>query len=465
MNLLGAIVLLLAIFGCVTNAKTDLKEEQAIELIETYLREQDETEWESRKDSGEYEGITDENFFYDTVIYQIDKETVYAHVLSEHYVVYDSKIFKDSAVSELYAFSLKNGKITSYQTQDKESDAEFPENVLEKDRLYSEAEHSSDSEAGESFHTEDKNISSVDLAGYKAGTASETFISGVIEGNLRSYTAYNDGTYECDGQTYKNRLIVSGQIADDANIIKLVFLSNLEDISFDRAFKAIGFSSSTDDYFSKEEAVLVEWINEDKNGNQLLTYRGILAGFYESAGMEKPNKSVTVYFSTNSKAMYGDLFYEDGMLNGFKEGDVVLVTLKTENNKTVIASIQHMEGGLFQTKYALSDFIPFQPDEILVRYDDWDDAAGYVKVEVAVTDAETITQIMNQLQKLEIYSDGVIVPSFGSGITFTFKNGNESITVQETGSLVTIDNLYYSYKDYMPGCHLEELGRNLKADH
>ena len=131
----------------------------------------------------------------------------------------------------------------------------------------------------------------------------------------------------------------------------------------------------------------------------------------------------------------------------------------------MISSIQHMEGGLFQTKYALSDFIPFQPDEILVRYDDWDDAAGYVKVEVAVTDAETITQIMNQLQKLEIYSDGVIVPSFGSGITFTFKNGNESITVQETGSLVTIDNLYYSYKDYMPGCHLEELGRNLKADH
>lgn len=37
-----------------------------------------------------------------------------------------------------------------------------------------------------------------------------------------------------------------------------VFLSNLENITFDQAWKAAGYSSNTSDYFSIEEAVLVE---------------------------------------------------------------------------------------------------------------------------------------------------------------------------------------------------------------
>jgi len=35
-------------------------------------------------------------------------------------------------------------------------------------------------------------------------------------------------------------------------------LSNMENISFDQAWKAAGLSSSTKDYFSLDEAVLVE---------------------------------------------------------------------------------------------------------------------------------------------------------------------------------------------------------------
>ena len=40
-----------------------------------------------------------------------------------------------------------------------------------------------------------------------------------------------------------------------------VYLSNIEDIPFDRACLAAGLSSSTTDYFSVEEAVFVDIFN------------------------------------------------------------------------------------------------------------------------------------------------------------------------------------------------------------
>ena len=36
-----------------------------------------------------------------------------------------------------------------------------------------------------------------------------------------------------------------------------VYLSNIEDISFDQAWKAAGLSSNMDDYFDRKDAVLV----------------------------------------------------------------------------------------------------------------------------------------------------------------------------------------------------------------
>ena len=38
-----------------------------------------------------------------------------------------------------------------------------------------------------------------------------------------------------------------------------IYLSNIEDIPFDRAVMASGLSSNMDDYFSPEEAVFVGW--------------------------------------------------------------------------------------------------------------------------------------------------------------------------------------------------------------
>jgi hypothetical protein len=37
-----------------------------------------------------------------------------------------------------------------------------------------------------------------------------------------------------------------------------VYLSNIEEITFDQAYMAAGISSDSDDYFSPETAVLVE---------------------------------------------------------------------------------------------------------------------------------------------------------------------------------------------------------------
>ena len=37
-----------------------------------------------------------------------------------------------------------------------------------------------------------------------------------------------------------------------------IYLSNIEQITFEQAYKASGASSNTDDYYSSEEAVLVE---------------------------------------------------------------------------------------------------------------------------------------------------------------------------------------------------------------
>ena len=46
------------------------------------------------------------------------------------------------------------------------------------------------------------------------------------------------------------------------SVIPYIYLSNISDISFEQAWKASGLSSNTDDYFSLEEAVLVEMKTE-----------------------------------------------------------------------------------------------------------------------------------------------------------------------------------------------------------
>ena len=72
----------------------------------------------------------------------------------------------------------------------------------------------------------------------------------------------SDGTWQCDGRSYQYRLEISGRTPQADVDSTFVYLSNLEEIPFEQAWKAAGFSSGSDDYFSPEDAVLVEWRTE-----------------------------------------------------------------------------------------------------------------------------------------------------------------------------------------------------------
>ena len=79
-----------------------------------------------------------------------------------------------------------------------------------------------------------------------------------VDGNMKTYYEMNDGTWMCDNVIYKYQLEIKGRMPNAAVDSTFVFLSNIEEISFEKAYKAAGVSSNSEDYFSPEEAVLVE---------------------------------------------------------------------------------------------------------------------------------------------------------------------------------------------------------------
>ena len=58
---------------------------------------------------------------------------------------------------------------------------------------------------------------------------------------------------------YRYKLEITGRMHGATKDSTFVYLSNLEAIPFDRAWKAAGLGSNTEDYFAPVEAVLVEW--------------------------------------------------------------------------------------------------------------------------------------------------------------------------------------------------------------
>ena len=88
---------------------------------------------------------------------------------------------------------------------------------------------------------------------------SESENTGAVEtfkGNLKTYYKNADGTWQCNGYNYKYRLEIDHSDTDTT----FVYLSNLDAISPERAMMAAGLSSNLNDYFTPEEAVLVEWL-------------------------------------------------------------------------------------------------------------------------------------------------------------------------------------------------------------
>ena len=83
-----------------------------------------------------------------------------------------------------------------------------------------------------------------------------------IEGSLKTYYKLSDDTWEYEGHIYKYRLEISGRMPNAAVDSTFIYLSNVE-ISFDQAYKAAGLSSTMNDYFDIEDAVLVDWMQTD----------------------------------------------------------------------------------------------------------------------------------------------------------------------------------------------------------
>lgn len=67
----------------------------------------------------------------------------------------------------------------------------------------------------------------------------------------------SDGTWKTDDYLYQYRLEITGRMNNAAKDRTFVFLSNIETITFDQAWKASGFSSNLNDYFDIEDAKFV----------------------------------------------------------------------------------------------------------------------------------------------------------------------------------------------------------------
>lgn len=79
------------------------------------------------------------------------------------------------------------------------------------------------------------------------------------DGNFVKYYEMSDGTWRTDNCSYRYRLLITGNNGDADKESTFVYLSNIEDISYEQAFMAAGFSSNSDDYFDEKDAKFVGW--------------------------------------------------------------------------------------------------------------------------------------------------------------------------------------------------------------
>ena len=74
---------------------------------------------------------------------------------------------------------------------------------------------------------------------------------------LTNYYEMSDGTWKTDDHTYQYKLVITGRLNNAVKDSTYTILSNVEDITFEQAWKASGLSSNSDDYFEIEDAVFV----------------------------------------------------------------------------------------------------------------------------------------------------------------------------------------------------------------
>ena len=77
------------------------------------------------------------------------------------------------------------------------------------------------------------------------------------EVTTQTYYELSDGTWKTDDCAYQYRLVVTGRLHNAVKDTTYTILSNIEEITFDQAWKASGLSSNLEDYFQAEDAVFV----------------------------------------------------------------------------------------------------------------------------------------------------------------------------------------------------------------
>jgi len=87
----------------------------------------------------------------------------------------------------------------------------------------------------------------------------EAQVIDTINTSFKTYYKMSDGTWQWNGNSYKYKLEVTGRVPNAVIDSTYVYLSNIDNIPFERAYKASGISSSTADYYSVEEAVMVDF--------------------------------------------------------------------------------------------------------------------------------------------------------------------------------------------------------------
>ncbi|MBR3290216.1 MAG: immunogenic protein [Clostridia bacterium] len=92
----------------------------------------------------------------------------------------------------------------------------------------------------------------------RATTTTAPQVTETVQGNMKTYEKLSDNTWKCDGQTYHYRLEITGRMHSAAKDSTFTYLSNLESITFEQAWKAAGLSSNMNDYFDPKDAVLVD---------------------------------------------------------------------------------------------------------------------------------------------------------------------------------------------------------------
>ena len=146
-----------------------------------------------------------------------------------------------------YLIKAETGDGDKYTYRSAESDPD----ILEHYSTWNEDEFSDHYHGGSSL----SRLTDGNIPDHKAGIG----VNKTYKSDFGTYYELDDGTWLYDGKHYKYRLEITGRLNNAAKDSTFIYLSNIEDIPFDRAVMASGLSSNMADYFSPEEAVFVGW--------------------------------------------------------------------------------------------------------------------------------------------------------------------------------------------------------------